>query len=213
MLFRSSRLLSPRSGQELIRGTLGQRYYFSDQRVTLNAGDPVRKYMASDWLASLAGRIAPKWTLETAVQYNQREARGERFTVSTRYQPQLQQVLNLSYRYYRDKFNQVDASTQWPLGGGWYGVGRYNYSLLDHRVVESLAGFEYNADCWIGRVVVQHFAAAAGVATNAVFLQLELTGFSRIGSNPLEALRRNIPGYTRINQLQQPGRGFELDNY
>ena len=73
----TSRLLSPRSGQELIRGTLGQRYYFSDQRVTLNAGDPVRKYMASDWLASLAGRIAPKWTLETAVQYNQREARGE----------------------------------------------------------------------------------------------------------------------------------------
>ena len=208
----TSRLLSPRSGQELIRGTIGQRYYLSDQRVTLNPTDPRRTYQASDWLASLAGRIAPKWTVETAIQYNQRSETAERFTVSARYQPEVHKVLNMSYRYFRDQFNQVDVSSQWPLGGPWYGVGRYNYSLLDHRVVESLAGFEYNADCWIGRVVVQHFAAATGVATNAVFLQLELTGFSRIGSNPLEALRRNIPGYTRINQLQSPSRAFELEN-
>jgi LPS-assembly protein len=32
-----------------------------------------------------------------------------------------------------------------------------------------------------------------------VFLQLELNGFSRLGSNPLEALKRNIPGYRRIS--------------
>jgi LPS-assembly protein len=31
-------------------------------------------------------------------------------------------------------------------------------------------------------------------------VQLELNGFSRIGSNPLEILKRNIPGYGVINQ-------------
>jgi LPS-assembly protein len=32
-----------------------------------------------------------------------------------------------------------------------------------------------------------------------VFVQLELNGFSRLGSNPLEALKRSVPGYQRIN--------------
>jgi LPS-assembly protein len=208
----TSRLLSPSSGQETIRATIAQRYYFREQRVTLTPAAPPRTFTASDWLASVSGRIAPRWTLETAVQYNQREAQAERFTVSARYQPEVHKVLNMSYRYFREQFNQVDVSTQWPISGPWYGVGRYNYSLKDHRVIESLAGFEYNGDCWVGRVVVQHFAAAAGVATNAVFLQIELSGFSRIGSNPLEALRRNIPGYTRLNQLSSPSRGFDLEN-
>jgi LPS-assembly protein len=207
----TSRLLSPRTGQEALRGTIAQRYYFSDQRVTLTPATPARDFTASDYLASIAGRIAPRWTLETALQYNPRQESAERFTVSTRYQPEVHKVLNMSYRYFRDQFNQFDVAAQWPLSGPWYGVGRYNYSLREHRVVESLAGFEYNGDCWIGRVVVQRFAASTGVATNAVFLQLELSGFSRIGSNPLEALRRNIPGYTRINQLNAPNRAFDFE--
>ena len=176
--------------------------------MTLNALTPPRDFSESDWLASLAGRVAPRWTMETAVQYNPRDSRSERLTVAARYQPELLKTLNLSYRYQRDLLANVDVSAQWPLGGAWYGVGRYNYSVRDNRLVESLAGFEYNGDCWIGRLVVQRFAAAAGVATNAVFLQLELNGFSKIGSNPLEALRRNIPGYTPINQTLTPVGAF-----
>jgi LPS-assembly protein len=208
----TSRLLSPRSGQEMVRATIAQRYYFRDQRVTLTSATPPRTFSESNWLASVAGRIAPKWTMETSVQYDPRESVADRFTVSGRYQPAAHEVLNMSYRYLRDQFNQFDVSAQWPVAARWYGVGRYNYSLRDHRVVETLAGFEYNGECWIGRVVMQRFAAATGVTTNAVFLQLELNGFSKIGSNPLEALRRNIPGYSRINQLAAPDRGFELEN-
>lgn len=206
----TSRLLAPSTGQEAFRATIAQRYYFSRQQVTLNAATSPRDFTASDYLASVAGRIAPRWTLEGATQYSQRESRIERLTIATRYQPEVQKTLNLSYRFLRDQFNQVDVSTQWPVTGRVYAVGRYNYSVRDHRVVEALAGFEYNADCWIGRFVFQRFAAAAGVATHAVFLQLELNGFSRIGSNPLEALKRNIPGYTRLNQTPNPGR---LGNY
>jgi LPS-assembly protein len=204
----TSRLLLPGSGQETLRATVAQRYYFDEQRVTLDANTPPRDFSQSDWLASIAGRVAPRWTMETAVQYNPRETRGERLTVAARYQPELLKTLNMSYRYQRDVLANVDVSAQWPLGGSWYGVGRYNYSLRFGRLVESLAGFEYNGDCWIGRVVMQRFAAAAGVATNAVFLQLELNGFSKIGSNPLEVLRRNIPGYTPINQTLTPVGAF-----
>jgi LPS-assembly protein len=209
----TSRLLVPATGQEAFRATIAQRYYFSRQQVTLNAATSPRDFTASDWLASVAGRVAPGWTVEGATQYSERESRIERLTLATRYQPEVHKTLNLSYRFLRDQFNQVDVSGQWPLTGKVYGVGRYNYSVRDHRVVEALAGFEYNADCWVGRFVFQRFAVATGVATHAIFLQLELNGFSRIGSNPLEALKRNIPGYTRLNQSRNPGRSGDYDDY
>jgi len=197
----TTRLLSAGSGQETVRATVGQRFYFNDEQVVLTPTTTRRTYRSSDWLGALSGPIAPKWTAEAGVQYNSREQRAERLTVSARYKPEEFKLLNLSYRYLRDQLGQFDISTQWPLSANWYGVARYNYSLRDRRVVEALGGFEYNADCWIGRIVVQRFATSTGQSTNAVFLQVELNGFSRIGANPLETLKRNIPGYSRLNQL------------
>lgn len=196
----TSRLLAPRSGQEMLKATLGQRFYFSNQEVTLNPGDARRTYKSSDWLAALSGRVSEHWTAETAMQYNPRDARTERLTLSGRYQPELYKVLNLSYRFLRDQIGQIDVSGQWPLGAGFYGVGRYNYSVRDRRAIEMLGGLEYNGDCWVLRGVLQRFVTATGQTTNTFFLQLELTGFSRIGSNPLEALKRNVPGYMRLNE-------------
>jgi LPS-assembly protein len=196
----TSRLLSPGSGQEAVRATLGQRFYLTDQEVTLAPTDSPRSYKSSDWLAALSGRITPNWTAEGAMQHNPREHRSERVTLSARYQPDLYKILNLSYRYLRDQVTAMDVSGQWPLGGGLYGVARYNYSLRDRRAIETLGGLEYNGDCWVLRGVVQRFATATGQTTNTFFLQLELSGFSRIGSNPLEVLKRNIPGYARLNE-------------
>ncbi len=200
----TTRLLSPRTGQEAVKATVGQRYYYGDQEVTLNPGDPRRTAKVSDWLAALSGRVSQNWTAETAVQYNPQESRNERFTVGARYQPGPFKVLSLSHRYLRDQISQIDVSIQWPLMNNWYGVGRYNYSIRDRSIVETLAGLEYNGDCWIARFVVQSFATATGQTTNAMFVQLELNGFSRIGSNPMETLKRNIPGYSRLNQAPMP---------
>ncbi len=60
---------------------------------------------------------------------------------------------------------------------------------------------------------MQRFALTAGTTSSSVFLQLELNGFSRLGSNPLEALKRNIPGYQRINAPsadRKPGDSFDF---
>lgn len=208
----TSRMLYTSTGQEAVRATVGQRYYFKDQQVTLDPTTTPRSFRSSDWLAALSGRLAQRWTAESALEYNVRENRAERITVGVRYQPELLKTLNVSYRYLRDTLNQIDVSGQWPLGRGWYGLGRFNYSVMDGRIVEGLAGFEYNGDCWIGRVVLQRFAVASGSATQAIFLQLELNGFSRIGSNPFEALKRNIPGYARTNQAVPASRPYNFDD-
>jgi LPS-assembly protein len=85
-------------------------------------------------------------------------------------------------------------------------VGRFNYDLQGGQATELLGGIEYNAGCWILRVVGQSFPTSSVSRTNAVFVQIEFDGFSRIGSNPLEALRRNVPGYTPLNQRPDPNR-------
>ncbi|MEK6630349.1 MAG: LPS assembly protein LptD, partial [Acidobacteriota bacterium] len=206
----TSRILSPTSGQEVLKATIGQRHYLQNQQVVLNNATPVRTDKTSDFLAAVNGRISRYWTLDSALQYNPHQNVFERLGLAARYQPETAKVLNLGYRFTRGSLNQIDVSAQWPLGGGWHGVGRYNYSTRDSRLVESLGGFEYNGGCWIGRVVLQRFAAATGTSTSAVFVQLELNGFSRIGSNPLETLKRNIPGYGRLNQTRPDSLPFDF---
>jgi LPS-assembly protein len=76
-----------------------------------------------------------------------------------------------------------------------YGVGRGNYSLKDHRMTDALFGFEYDAGCWIARVVAERVSTGQTEATRRLMIQLELVGLSRLGSNPLQVLKDNIPGY------------------
>lgn len=195
-----SRLINPASGAESLRGMIGQRFYFRDQTVALNAGDPLRKNKSSDFLAALTGKVLPHVSADAAVQYNTNDSQLSRFTLAGRYLPEPGKVLNASYRYTRDVLGQIDVTGQWPVFGAWHVVGRYNYSIKEGRAVETIAGVEYDGGCWVGRAVMQRFAATVDQPSSAVFLQLELNDFSRIGSNPLDLLRRSIQGYGKINQ-------------
>jgi LPS-assembly protein len=196
----SSRFLSE-AGQEAFRATLGQRYYFADERVALSPGVPLRNTNESDVLASVGGRLFKRWTFDATTQFNPHDTRMERYGVSLRYAPEIAKVLNASYRYQRDVLRQVDISGHWPIAAGWYGVGRYNYSFLDARLLEGLAGAEYNAGCWVFRFVVQRLQAAAGVSSTALIFQLEFTGVGQIGTaEAVQLLKRDVPGYSVINR-------------
>lgn len=203
----TSRLIDGQTGEEYARGMLGQRYYFARQNVTL-PGEPARPGGASDFLAALSGRLLPKTYVDAAWQFDPRDRLTERFSLGGRWQPDFAKVLNASYRYTRDHslaggtpgIRQVDLSAQWPLMRGWYGVGRFNYSLKEKRIIEAIGGLEYDGGCWVGRLVLQRYDTSTGNTNTALFVQLELNDFSRIGSNPLELLSRRIPGYGRINQ-------------
>jgi LPS-assembly protein len=195
----TSRVLQA-DGQEAIRATLGQRYYFAAERVGLTPSSPLRSSTDSDVLASIGGRVARHWTFDATTQYNRHQQRTERYTAAASYRPEVAKVLNASYRFNRDAIRQIDISTQWPLRPGWYGVGRYNYSLLDSRLLEGLAGLEYNAGCWVFRFVVQRIQAAAQVSSTAFIFQLEFSGIGSIGTDEaIELLRRNVPGYSVTN--------------
>ena len=200
----TSRLIDPASGADRLRATLGTRYYFRDQSVTL-PGETARSDRSADILATFAGQVLPHTYADFGWQYNPRDKRTDRLTVGGRYRPEAGKVVNTSYRFARDGLGktllkQIDLSAQWPLSGGWHGVARYNYSINESRIIEMIGGLEYNAGCWVGRIVAQRLATIADHPTSSIFFQIELNDLARIGSNPLQLLRRSIPGYGIINQ-------------
>ncbi|MCC7082922.1 MAG: LPS-assembly protein LptD [Burkholderiales bacterium] len=196
-----SRLIDPQTGIEQLRVGFAQRFYFQDQQVTV-PGVPARSGKGSDILAALSGRIARSLIAEIGMQYSSELNETQRFAVGARYQPDVGKVLNLGYRFTRHVLENVDLSAQWPIARGWSGVGRMNYSLRDGRIAEGLAGIEYNGGCWVLRVVHHNVAVGKGDSSRSIFLQLELNGVARVGSNPLDVLRQNIAGYTKINEPQ-----------
>lgn len=202
----TSRMLDSETGVERLKAMVGQRYYFGEQRVSI-PGETVRNENFSNVIAALTGIVLPKTYAEATWEYDYRNNHSVRYSTGVRYQPDYSKVLSASYRYTRDPLtnqaavDQLDFSGQWPISGRWYAVGRYNYSLKDNVPLETIAGVEYNAGCWAARAVVQRLEAISGSPNTTLFFQLELNDFASIGSNPLDLLRRTIPGYGKSNEM------------
>ncbi|MGZ8290099.1 MAG: LPS-assembly protein LptD [Telluria sp.] len=187
------------NGAERLRLAVGQRFYFRDQRVVLDPTRP-RLERRSDLLLGASGRIADDWSFDSAVQYDASANQTFSSNYGVQWRPADKKVINAEYRYLRDTFKNVDLSSQWPLSMRWYGVGRVSYSVKDHKILESLVGLEYRADCWVFRMGAQRFVTTLRNTSTPIFFQLELNGLSKLGfGNPLESFYKSIPGYTRLN--------------
>lgn len=196
----TTRMIDKDTGAERIAATIGQRYYFADQEVTLPGGT-VSQNNSSDIIAGLTARLSNKWNLDSFWQYNTDGGGIVRTNVLARYNPKPGKLLNIGYRYTQAFLEQINLSAQWPLSRGWYGVGRLNYSIRESRPIESIAGLEYDAGCWQARTVIQRVETATADANYGLFFQLELGGLASIGANPLNLLRRDIPGYLSASEI------------
>jgi len=205
----SSRLIESATGLERFKAALGQVYYFRPPRVTL--GDALGDLKSSDVLIAASSQMSPSVALDAGWQYTPNLGRSEKITFGAHYTPQPGSIVNAAYRYVRGSpgatdpslqgIQQVDLSTQWPVTRNISALGRWNWSTKDRKLVEGLAGFEYNAGCWQVRAVAHRFITATQQYSTSFQIQLELSGLSRIGINPLETIRQNIAGYRRSDEI------------
>jgi LPS-assembly protein len=219
-----------------------QRYLFREQRITADcvaSADPLAApdctpltQRFSDVLLLASTGLVPNWTLDASVQYSPDVNRTARSILGARYSPGPFRTVNATYRFARGLSEQVELGWQWPIygrtpdasgggrspgttgrcGGSWYSVGRINYSTRESRITDSVVGLEYDAGCWIGRVVAERLSTGRSEATTRLLLQLELVGLSRLGSNPLQVLKDNIPGY-RLLREERAAPTSSLDAY
>ncbi len=219
----TSRLFEESSGKERLSFSLGQQIYFSPTRVAASNVQPANSKI--DLIAAVTGNLAPTIKTDTTMQFNQSEMEVAVVRSALGYNPEVGKLINIGYRFSRYGpganlnplapvqllqpfgLHQADISTQWRFAEKWQGVGKINYSLLDSRVLESLAGIEYNACCWSLRFVFQQIAITPLKTTTAAFLQLELNGLMQVGNSPLNALIQRIPGYTDANPNARKRRG------
>jgi LPS-assembly protein len=202
----TSRVIDAASGAEALRLGVAQRILFSDQRITSD-GVPIRQRL-SDLLLLGSTSIVPNWRFDAALQYNPDTERTTRSILGARWSPGPFKTINAIYRLKQGESEQLELGWQWPVygpargtsragecKGTWYSVGRINYSLLDSRITDSVLGVEYDAGCWIGRVVAKRLSTSQVEATTQIGFEIEFVGLSRLGTNPLRVLKDNIPGY------------------
>ena len=220
----STRLLDPETGAEAARFGIAQRVRFRDQRVTLPGGAVLSKGF-SDVLVGAGVNLDPRWGIDTTVQFNADTGRSIRSTISGRYSPGNYRVVSAAYRLQRESSEQLDIGWQWPLNdlwgdrgqdlgagrgqgeGRWYSVGRINFSLREGKLVDSVIGLEYDGGCWLGRVVLERLQTGTTSVNRRIMFQLEFVGFSRLGANPLQTLKQNIPRYQYLRETTtSPGR-------
>jgi LPS-assembly protein len=203
----TSRFLDPVSGAERLRLAVGQRFYLSDQQVTLN--EPARSASSSDLLVGAEGKLSDAWSLAALMQFNLDSANTERLNLAARYTPAPGKALYASYRYNRNQpdsmggsslLKQFDVASQWPIADNWSLLARWNYSLVDGKTLEGVAGVEYNGGCWVLRLVGQRLTTTSQTTTTSVYAQIELNGLARFGTSPLDLLRRSVPGYQKTNE-------------
>ena len=213
----STRLLDPDTGAEAARFGIAQRVRFKDQRVTLPGGVPASRGL-SDVLVGATVNLDPRWSFDSTVQFNTDTGRSIRSTIGGRYSPGNYRVVSAAYRLQRGSSEQLDVAWQWPLNdlwgdrgqdlgvgqgqgeGRWYSVGRMNFSLREGKLVDSIIGLEYDAGCWLGRLVLERLQTSASSSNQRILFQLELVGFSRLGANPLQTLKQNIPRYQYLRE-------------
>ena len=222
----TSRFIDPASGAESARFGIAQRLRFKDQRVLLPSELPLNDRL-SDLLMGATLNVDRVWMLDSTVQYNPKTHASERSAIGGRYNPTPYRLINVSFRtetLYQSRL--LDLAWQWPLNdlwgdpgsdlgpglgqgeGRWYSVARLNYNLHESKLVDTLMGVEYDAGCWLGRVVLQQQQIGALINTRRIMFQLEFSGFGRVGANPLQQLQTQIPRYQmlRDNRLIAPSR-------
>lgn len=209
----TTRLISEDDGRERLAASIGQIQYLDDSRVTLGIGDATAVERGkSAWVADLSVSPSDRWTINAAYQWDPRFRREDLASLRARYLIGDTGVVNIGYRHRRntgyrpgidppetrDLIEQVDFSFLYPITDQWSAVGRYYYSLLDRKELETIAGVQWESCCLAVRLVGRRYLRnRTGDLNNSIQLEVELKGLGSAGQKSERILRRAILGYDR----------------
>lgn len=202
----STRLIRQADGREKLSASLGQIFYFEDSQVVAPGETPVAEGKSA-WVADTQYAINDRWTLGAAYQWDPKFRREDLASVRARYLWPGDGVVNLSYRYRRNLLEQADFSFLYPVSPSWSVVGRYYHSLTDDKLLEAIAGVQWDSCCLAVRTLVRRYVRSReGEMNNSIQVEFVLKGLGSAGRDTERTLRRAILGYHRDDlYLVPPG--------
>ena len=195
----SSRLLSPDTGHEYFRASLGQIRYFEDRQVTLTG--IIEENNKSDLMAELAVSLQD-WSMSASTQWNTDDNHSQRGNFLLHYQSDSKHILNLGVRNDRTispEIRQTDVSFMMPVYNNFSAFGRWNYSLEHNHDIEVIGGISYDSCCWSVQLMAQRrlkYSSIIEEYDNAFMVQLVLKGLGSVSGDKVSStLVHAIPGY------------------
>ncbi len=206
----TSRMLEANTGAERALVTLAQQQEFTAQRVGLT-GTIANPTTYSDTLGAASVRLLGNFGMDLFGQYNTQLDKFVQTSVGGSWRPTPGRSLNFGYRNVWTPPTQATATTpatlsstttdqynisgQWPITREISVLGRWGYDALSTKTLNTLLALEYVRDCWTLRGAYSQVLNTSLLTTTQILFQIEFRGFGTAGSNPVDIMRLNVPGY------------------
>ncbi len=179
----TSRLLDP-SGDERIRGSLGQIFYLDQRQVRLDDGATALDDSRSSIAAEAFWRVTPTLRLSADAEWAHASQDNIQRNIKLNYRRDLDHQINLNYRFTRDSVEQSDISWIWPLNPRWSILGRWLNDIRNGESLDQVAGLEYENCCWRVRTLWREWIDddTDNRENNGIFLQFILKGLGSVGA-------------------------------
>ncbi|TQV65250.1 MAG: LPS-assembly protein LptD [Halothiobacillaceae bacterium] len=202
------RALDALEGFERASVALGQRYRFSDERVTLNPGDPSNSSGAGEVMGEIGIGLSRAWRLRLTAATDANIDKLTQTYALLGYRGQGGHLFNLHYAQHKDDpglpdLEQAGLSFAWPVSRQWRLLGSVVEDLKGEAVIQALAGVEYDSCCWRLRMGARRYVVDSPdidvIETDtAVLIQLELKGLGGLGQQADRQFERDILGFSSL---------------
>jgi LPS-assembly protein len=202
----TSRISNPNTGNEILRASIGQIFYFEDRKVSLDGTIDTAKQ--SDIIAEFDTGWG-NWQTNIDLQWDVANNNLSKETYFLHYRTDARHLFNIGYRKRMDNnsidIEQTDTSFVYAISRQYSGIVRWNYSLDERKNIDTIAGIAYDSCCWSIQLLAQSRIQNSSTATsdydNSVLVQFVFKGLGNVaGSKAKNTLEQSIFGYTDILQ-------------
>ncbi len=200
-------------GLERIKASIGQSYYFSDRRVSLNEKlDEFDTQRRTGPIVSLSSQLNQNVTISSNSAWTENGDNAQR-DLQAYYTGDKGNLYNLGYFYRKkitdrqDAYDQVVASFIQPVKDNWRIMGHAQYDIDNNVMREYLLGVNYESCCWAVSVYGRSYyndlddPNTPGVhKKNAVMAQFTLKGLGALNNKLASLLENRVLGFDKINQ-------------
>jgi len=199
----SSRILNPNTGNEFVRASIGQIYYFEDRKVSLNSSTS-ETAKQSDIIAELDTNWSD-WQSNIDIQWDTTNSELSKENYFLHYKSDDKHLFNIGYRKRlknRDiDIEQTDTSFVYAINREYSSFFRWNYSLKDHKDIDVIGGVAYDSCCWSIQLLaqrrLQNSTTNSNDYDNSILLQFVFKGLGSLsGSKARTTLEQSIYKYT-----------------
>ena len=200
----TSRIINPKTGNELLRASIGQIYYFEDREVSLDGS--IDNSSQSDVIAELDTNWG-RWKSNIDLQLDITNNTLSKENYFLHYLSDARHLFNIGYRKRLINnsidIEQTDTSFVYAISREYTGFARWNYSLKDDKNIDSIIGLAYDSCCWSLQLLaqrrLQNSTNIDDTYDNSILVQFVFKGLGSIsGSTARTTLEQSIFGYTDI---------------